>query len=677
MDPLHNVTTAAVWGSLGGSLFLGAFLMVQALFDRVRRMPYLLLALLSLMIVAVDFSRALLSPHQYELIRSILWSWHAPGVMLLLGYRLVRTAALGTVFSAAAAATWFAGGYAFASSVSVPSAFLITAFACYCTLVRRGSFAGTVLSGGSLALGLLCCCYYLFITHSDVRVIPVGYAYYAAVSLVMVLLGWVHLPRELLGKVPVTIPQWQRGAYIAAQGALTIAAVAELLLGQRWPPLLFLAIVLTQLLLSLVLFFHHRHRLVIYTDNIEMLLAERTRSLVEAQQKLAELNEQQSERLRAQALDLRSQAEIIDRQRRLELAAQTAGQVAHDIQNLISPMVLQISDSRLNEHSPDTARLRHSIGEILELNSQLLTLSRRGRREETPIDVQELLESVRARFPLVHVDGPGQRCWVTGSWAQLSRALTNLIINALDAVPAPREPRITASFAAIEVPVTKRCHLGFLKPGRYVRLAVHDNGSGIPGEILDKIFEPFFSSKHGKAQSGSGLGLSIVAAVVDDHDGIIDLETGSAGTIFSIYLPERAAPAPEMLSTRGSECVLLVDDDQATLRDFAKLLSDAGYLVHTAANGREALRVLNESGVDLLVLDMNMPEMSGYEAYLAAIHLQPGIPAIVHSSFLTDLERRKCGELGIENFLLKPAAPGDFLQTVRRILDLPRQRIAC
>jgi two-component system, cell cycle sensor histidine kinase and response regulator CckA len=205
-------------------------------------------------------------------------------------------------------------------------------------------------------------------------------------------------------------------------------------------------------------------------------------------------------------------------------------------------------------------------------------------------------------------------------------------------------------------------------------LQVSDSGPGIPAEYHEKIFEPFFSLKKGSDRSGSGLGLAIVTAVVDDHRGVLDLETGPAGTMFTLYLPAHDAPAaasePKPLyelvtEVEGDVTVLVVDDDAAARAWCAKILEEAGYHVVTADDGADAIRLMQMEQVDALLLDLKMPHLSGFDTFFGALHLQPGVRAIVHSSYVSDADSLRLRQHGVSAVLTKPAGRREILGALR------------
>jgi signal transduction histidine kinase/CheY-like chemotaxis protein len=529
----------------------------------------------------------------------------------------------------------------------------------------------------------MCSLYIPVLNSGDPSVIGLGYLHYALVSALSIVFGWVQLPRELRGVAPVTLPLRAGKVFFAAMILMEIALHTSLLLFHSWPPSFYLVCSLLQLAASLTLFFRHRHELVIYTENVTELLEERTASLRQARTELARQNEIQAQKLDEQAKEIEAKAVVIDRQRRLELAAQTAGQAVHDIQNLISPMLVHLSTlekpaATLPDRHKAIATIRRQIDSVLGLNTQLLSLARRGRLDQSPIDMRELVLEMASAFPLatIHQQISGDP-WISGTWSQLSRAVSNLVSNAIDAGNECGNPAIFMSVAEVAIRETRRCHLGFLAPGRYVCIKVHDRGPGIRPEHIDQIFQPFFSSKKGNHASGSGLGLSIVAAVVDDHKGILDLETSSSGTCFAIFFPaiERPGSATSEDELSHNETVIVTDDDSSVLARCSQILTEAGYNVITCKSGDELLRLIQVESADAVLLDLAMPQRDGFEALYGLRHLRPDIRVIIHSSYISPEGLSRLQELAPAEILHKPVGRSELLRTLRRVLN-DRPKIA-
>lgn len=680
MSTLENVTDTAVWGSLLGSIALGTFITVQASTDPARRSRFGFFALVTALSAVVDFLHGRFSPATYEALRLSVWSFYGASVVWMYGHSTGRFGLTALAPATLGFAVWLRNPD-LAMNVALPISLLIAAAAHAYRFHQRQGYSSAVLAAHSVAMALVCSVYYLVAATGSTQVITIGYSHWAFLNVLSVVFGWIHLPRELRGLAPVRVERMHAQVFFAAVLVSELAVIAGMLLLFSWPPTLYLVGNLGLAAATALLYFHHRHRLVIYTDNVTALLEERTSDLRVAQQELSRQNEVQAQRLKEQEHELQSRAAVIERQRRLELAAQTAGQAAHDIQNILSPMLMGLADltSAAEQGIPAVAatqQIRGRVEDLLELNGQLLALSRRGRLENNPVRLSELLDELQARFPRCNITVThGEPAWVAGSWAQLTRAVSNLVSNALEA--AGREGLVTMSSGIVQIEETRRCHLGFITPGPWARLEIGDNGPGIPPALLDQIFEPFFSSKTAGERSGSGLGLSIVAAVVDDHKGVVDLESRPGQTRFTLYFPLIPGPGSDegqdLMS--GDETLLVTDDDSAMRDWYGRILAEAGYTVLMAASGQEAIHQLQAGPVDAMLLDLKMPQMTGYETFFGAMHVHPGIKAIVHSSYIADDDAQRLRTLGIDEMLQKPASRRDVLLALRRVLG-PRQRSA-
>jgi CheY-like chemotaxis protein len=256
----------------------------------------------------------------------------------------------------------------------------------------------------------------------------------------------------------------------------------------------------------------------------------------------------------------------------------------------------------------------------------------------------------------------------------------NLAINARDAMP--RGGRLTIETADVELDEAfAREHPG-AGTGPHVRLAVSDDGIGMSAEIQARIFEPFFTTKD--KGRGTGLGLSMVYGIVKQHGGYIGVQSEEGrGTTFEIYLPSaiigdegRAEQAPERGESRGSETILLVEDE-ADVRELTReILEMAGYTVLEAARGDEALRQCRDSAgpIELLLTDVVMPQMSGPELARQIVALRPSTK-VVYMSGYTDDALGHHGVLDPDIILLpKPFTPESLMQHVRRALDASSKR---
>jgi PAS domain S-box-containing protein len=373
------------------------------------------------------------------------------------------------------------------------------------------------------------------------------------------------------------------------------------------------------------------------------------------------------------------------RAQRLEAAGRVAGQVAHDFNNLLGPLVAypELIKMRLPQGHPALDycdEMVKAAQQMAEINSDMLVLSRRGLLRQEPVDLNDLVEQALDTMAQtleglrLEIQLEAAPSTVSGSSAQLLRVVSNLIANARDASSAGGVVTMRTDNVYVD-----SC-LGTydrIEMGEYVRLTVKDSGSGIPPEIKDKIFDPFFSTKGADQRRGSGLGLAIVQAVVGDHSGFIDLESEPGmGSTFLIYLPFHRDIAAMPTSGRivnGTESILVVDDDPFQRRVLISLLESLGYGAEAVSSGEAAIDYLKDHSVDLLLLDMIMPGgIDGAETYRQITQARPAQRAIVVSGFAETERVQLAQSLGAGQCIRKPVSLDGLSMAVREELDRGR-----
>jgi CheY-like chemotaxis protein len=261
---------------------------------------------------------------------------------------------------------------------------------------------------------------------------------------------------------------------------------------------------------------------------------------------------------------------------------------------------------------------------------------------------------------------------VVADRGQLEQVLLNLAVNARDAMP--RGGILTISVQNVELDAAFVTAYPAVKAGPYVQLTVTDTGSGMSPEICSHLFEPFFTTKgHSK---GTGLGLATVHGIVAEHHGCVTVDSApDHGATFSVYLPLAAAAVQDPVAdgstvARGTETILLAEDERA-LRDLtAKMLRTAGYTVIPAENGPLALAALTSPGVhvDLLLTDVIMPGMSGPELAAEVLRRHPAIRVLFTSGYTDDKLTLGAG-IHVDQFIPKPYGLGDLTRAIRSLLD--------
>jgi nitrogen-specific signal transduction histidine kinase/ActR/RegA family two-component response regulator len=391
----------------------------------------------------------------------------------------------------------------------------------------------------------------------------------------------------------------------------------------------------------------------------------------------------QTERKRLEAQFLRAQ--------RMEGIGTLAGGIAHDLNNVLAPILMSIELLKLDlRDKPQMLKtletIEGSARRGADLVRQVLTFARGLDGQRVAVNVRHLLNDlqqiIRETFPrnidIKVAGGPPSDLWpIAGDPTQLHQVLLNLAVNARDAMPRGGSLAFTAENITIDqqYAATSRD----VTAGPYVVLKVADTGVGIPPEIRDRIFEPFFTTK--EVGKGTGLGLSTAHAIVKSHGGFVTVysETGR-GTTFKVYLPAdpalRSRPsAPEVVDLpRGRGELVLVVDDESSIRDITQRTLEAfGYHVLTASDGAEAVAVFaqHRERIALVLTDMLMPVMDGPAVIMALTRMQPSVRIIAASGLNANDNLAKAVNAGVKDFLPKPYAADTLLRLFREVLDRP------
>jgi len=384
----------------------------------------------------------------------------------------------------------------------------------------------------------------------------------------------------------------------------------------------------------------------------------------------------------------RKQAEEWLRQsQKMEAVGQLAGGVAHDFNNLLQAIqgYTDVALTQVPAEHPargNMSEVKRASERAATLTRQLLTFSRQEMLQPAHLSLNDLIADLMKM--LRRVIGEDVELVVNahaGLWpifadpGQIEQVVMNLCINARDAMPRGGRLSIDTKNAVLD-PEFIREH-PWAAEDEYVLLRVSDTGEGIPGALFDRIFEPFFTTK--EIGQGTGLGLATVYAIAQRHDGAILVDSAPGqGAVFSLYLPVHRAPheplevADEEPEPRGgTETILLAEDDEAVRSLVVSLLTGAGYSLHVAKDGEEAIGIFltHADEIHLVLADIVMPKMGGQEVYAAVKELRPDVPVLFTTGYsFNALDREGLPDISGE-IIRKPYAPNELLRRVRDALD--------
>jgi PAS domain S-box-containing protein len=388
---------------------------------------------------------------------------------------------------------------------------------------------------------------------------------------------------------------------------------------------------------------------------------------------------------RKRAQEERQQLENRLRQsQKLEAMGTLAGGIAHDFNNILAIILGSAEMARFDlapgsDAARDVERIREASERAKELVAQILTFSRRTETRPVSCDVRPILKEalrfLRSSLPTsIEIrEQVGAVGSVVVDPTQLHQVVMNLGTNAFHAMEE-RGGLLEVSMSEVKIGETDAARSG-LAAGSYAKLTVSDTGTGIPTEARDRIFEPYFTTK--EAGKGTGLGLATVHGIVTAAGGAVRVHSElGIGTTFDVYLPiaiggaERPV-ASEAGPARGTERVLLVDDELMVVATQQKVLESLGYRVKAMTDSEAALAAFREDPqhFDLLVSDLTMPGLSGEALARAVLTVRPDLPVLLCSGFSDGVVAERVMALGVRGVLGKPVSRADFAREIRRALD--------
>ena len=379
-----------------------------------------------------------------------------------------------------------------------------------------------------------------------------------------------------------------------------------------------------------------------------------------------------------EAMQARAESEKrLHRAQRLEAVGTLAGGIAHDFNNLIFGVKLlaaELAANETDEQKLDSLRLIDDVTErTAMLTRSLLGFAGRGKHRAMPVALNDVIAAMRDLLTRtltgVHITfalDAAERGTVIGDQSQLEQVVMNLVVNARDALQAS---------AGGTVVVRTRTEAG------KVILEVADDGPGIPFELRDRVFEPYFTTKTDPTRRGTGLGLATVHGIVESHKGSIEIATGldGRGTTMRIALAASAAPAeeaPAPASTRvepGTGTILVVDDDLLVRRAVAMTLKSLGYSTLEAGSGGEAVELYRQhrESIRAVLLDMIMPGMSGRATFAAICEVDPGAVVLLMSGYSKNEDVQLLLDQGARGFVMKPYSVEVLARSLAEALGEP------
>ncbi|PCJ62162.1 MAG: hypothetical protein COA79_05595 [Planctomycetota bacterium] len=370
--------------------------------------------------------------------------------------------------------------------------------------------------------------------------------------------------------------------------------------------------------------------------------------------------------------------------RKMEAVGQLAGGIAHDFNNLLAGILGLATILKKNEAN-DKRTIKfidliiQASEQAADLTSKLLTFGRKGNTTFRPVDLDEVIESgielinrIIDKNVEINFISNADESIVMGDNSQILNVLMNLCINAAHAMNSNGEINIRTKNILIDNKNFQKSNID-VHVDKYVEIEFSDSGHGIPAEKIDKIFEPFYTTKNiGK---GTGLGLSTVYAIIQDHQGTIDVQSEvDVGTTFIIRLPvvnEAQLTTDHSGIIQGTGKILLIDDEELVLSTTKEFLEDLNYQVLIASNGIEAIEIFKKSfqEIDLVLLDMIMPEMHGREVFYKLSEICSSCPVIILSGFSEPDDISELKIAGVHEFISKPFKKVELSKIIKKVIS--------
>ncbi len=387
--------------------------------------------------------------------------------------------------------------------------------------------------------------------------------------------------------------------------------------------------------------------------------------------------------------DITDQVKLESRLRqaqRMESIGDLAGGIAHDFNNILFP-IIGMSEMLIDDLPPGSPE-RESLRQIYlagkrggDLVKQILAFSRQSEHQMIPTRIQNVLKEVlklsRSSIPSyieIRQDIQSDCGMVMADPSQIHQIAMNIVTNAYHAVEETGG-KISVGLRQVQLDALEAFDVD-LRPGKYAMLSVSDTGHGMSEDIIDKIFDPYFTTK--EQGKGTGLGLAVVYGIVKEHKGEIRVRSRiGKGSTFDVYLPLMEKPIGREPASMAQECpggnerILLVDDEGPIANLEKLVLERLGYKVSSHLNSTEAFEAFMASpfSFDLVITDMSMPSLTGARLAEKILAVRPDVPIIICTGFSERIDEKKARSLGIKGFLMKPVVRADLAAEARRVLD--------
>ena len=419
-----------------------------------------------------------------------------------------------------------------------------------------------------------------------------------------------------------------------------------------------------------------------YKEKLEKLVEDRTDELLKSNEMLKqEIIEREKASIENQKLEA-----SLKRAQKMEAIGNLAGGIAHEFNNVLS--IIMGNAELAIDYVPDSNPAKESLKEICtaslrakEVVRQILSFARKTMTSMKPLEINAIVEEsiklVRASIPTmieIRVSIPSEPKMVLGNPTEIQQILINLCTNSAHSMKQ-QGGFLRVGLSKVSLDESTAAYYEDILPGEYVKLSVEDTGEGIAPGVLEKVFEPYFTTKEFGA--GSGMGLAVVHGLVKKCKGAIDIRsTVGEGTTVEVLFPEIYREAPKESANEhelptGGEKILLVDDDESIVRMVRQMLERLGYSVLDMTDSLAALERFrsNPDEFDLVISDMAMPGMAGDQLAMQMLRAKKDIPILLCTGYSDTIDEKRAKQLGIKGFAMKPLNKERLAKAVRAALD--------